>query len=37
MKTMRDLGFAVGKPTIDKETGGVVMIGTLPSNRSYSI
>ena len=34
MKTMRDLGFAVGKPTIDKETGGVVMIGTLPSNRS---
>ena len=34
MKTMRDLGFAVGKPTIDQETGGVVMIGTLPSNRS---
>jgi hypothetical protein len=34
MKTMRDLGFAVGKPTIDKETGGVVMIGRLPSNRS---
>lgn len=34
MKTMRELGFAVGKPTIDKETGGVVMIGTLPSNRS---
>jgi len=34
MKTMRDLGFAVGKPTIDKETGGVVMIGQLPSNRS---
>jgi hypothetical protein len=34
MKTMRDLGFAVGKPTIDKETGGVIMIGTLPSNRS---
>jgi len=34
MKTMRGLGFAVGKPTIDKETGGVVMIGTLPSNRS---
>ena len=34
MKTMRDLGFAVGKPTIDKETGGVVIIGTLPSNRS---
>jgi Rad3-related DNA helicase len=34
MKTMRNLGFAVGKPTIDKETGGVVMIGTLPSNRS---
>ena len=34
MKTMRDLGFAVGKPTIDRETGGVVMIGTLPSNRS---
>ena len=34
MKTMRDLGFAVGKPTIDKDTGGVVMIGTLPSNRS---
>jgi Rad3-related DNA helicase len=34
MKTMRDLGFAVGKPTIDKVTGGVVMIGTLPSNRT---
>lgn len=34
LKTMRDLGFAVGKPTINKETGGVVMIGTLPSNRS---
>jgi hypothetical protein len=34
MKTMRDLGFAVGKPIIDKETGGVVLIGTLPSNRS---
>ena len=34
MKTMRDLGFAVGKPTIDKQTGGVVMIGTLPSNRT---
>ena len=34
IKTMRDLGFAVGKPTIDKETGGVVMIGQLPSNRS---
>ena len=34
MKTMRDLGFAVGKPTIDQETGGVVMIGTLPSHRS---
>lgn len=34
MKTMRDLGFAVGKPTIDKETGSVVMIGQLPSNRS---
>ena len=34
MKTMRNLGFAVGKPTIDKETGGVVMIGQLPSNRS---
>lgn len=34
MKTMRDLGFVVGKPTIDKETGGVVIIGTLPSNRS---
>ena len=34
MKTMRDLGFAVGKPTIDQETGGVVMIGRLPSNRS---
>jgi hypothetical protein len=34
MKTMRDLGFAVGKPTIDKDTGGVVIIGTLPSNRS---
>ena len=33
-KTMRDLGFAVGKPTIDKETGGVVMIGQLSSNRS---
>ena len=34
MKTMRDLGFAVGRPTIDKQTGGVVMIGQLPSNRS---
>lgn len=34
MKTMRDLGFAIGKPTIDQETGGVVIIGTLPSNRS---
>ena len=34
MKTMRDLGFAVGNPTIDKVTGGVVMIGTLPSNRT---
>ena len=34
MKTMRDLGFAVGTPTIDKDTGGVVLIGTLPSNRS---
>ena len=33
-KTMQDLGFAVGKLTIDKETGGVVMIGRLPSNRS---
>ena len=33
-KTMQDLGFVVGKPTIDKETGGVVMIGRLPSNRS---
>ena len=34
MKAMRDLGFAVGTPTIDKDTGGVVLIGTLPSNRS---
>ena len=34
IKTMRELGFAVGKPTIDKETGGVVMIGKLPNNRS---
>ena len=34
IKTMRDLGFAVGKPTIDKETGGVVMIGQLTSKRS---
>jgi hypothetical protein len=34
MKAMRDLGFAVGTPTIDKNTGGVVLIGTLPSNRS---
>ena len=33
-KTMQDLGFVVGKLTIDKETGGVVMIGRLPSNRS---
>jgi len=34
MKAMRDLGFAVGTPTMDKDTGGVVLIGTLPSNRS---
>ena len=34
MKAMRDLGFAVGTPTIDKDTGGVVLIGTLPSNRT---
>ena len=31
---MRELGFAVGKPTVVKETGAVALIGTMSSGRS---
>jgi len=34
IKTMRELGFAVGKPTVVKETGAVALIGTMSSGRS---
>ena len=34
IQSMRDLGFAVGKPTVVKETGAVALIGTLSSGRS---
>jgi hypothetical protein len=34
IKTMRELGFAVGKPTLSKETGTVALIGTMSSGRS---
>ena len=34
IQSMRDLGFAVGKPTVVKETGSVALIGTLSSGRS---
>ena len=34
IKTMRELGFAVGKPTLVKETGAVAVTGTMSSGRS---
>jgi len=34
IKSMRELGFAVGKPTVVKETGAVALIGTMSSGRS---
>ena len=34
IKTMRELGFAVGKPTVVKETGAVAWIATISSRRS---
>ena len=34
IQSMRELGFAVGKPTVVKDTGSVALIGTLSSGRS---